>query len=586
MKYLSVCDGIGAAHIWHDVLGWECVGTAEIEPFPAAVVEQRYGFKNFGDFTRINRDGGPQCGPVDLLVGGTPCQSFSIAGLRKGLDDPRGNLALEYLALAERLRCPWVVWENVPGVLSSVSHVAPDHPYPTNDVAREGSEVDLEDVYSAEELHAFNSFLAALSELGYGYAWRTLDAQFAGVPQRRRRVFVVGYFGDWRCAAAVLFERHSLQGHTPPSRRARERVAAPLTSGAGTGRGNPAGRRQEDDEIVANPLPGHHARNDNDNDTYVVAPLVFDTTQVTSKANYSNPQPGDPCHPIAAEGHAPCVAFDSRWRGPEAKAKREARAPQCSEDQTGALDTVKPWNVAGPKTGVRRLTPRECERLQGFPDDYTLIKFRGKPAGDALDRSTNSAGERTRVNALFWNEENPMDRTDDPRAAMRQARMQTTSRVQVAAPERNDRRTILDCFVPGEPKPQQRPRLGKNGVFSPKSGWYDLLVMAFNACGVPNRPLSDNLRVDADFFLPRPKKLMGKEHDDGPLWAPVRPDRDNLDKALLDAMTAAKLLADDNCVVAGEPRKLYHAKNGRPGVRILISLAGKPQPLVPKEIPA
>ena len=155
MKYISVCDGIGAVHIWHEVLGWTCVGTAEIDPFPAAVVEHHYGFHNFGDFTRINRDGGPRCGPVDLLAGGTPCQSFSVAGLRKGLDDPRGNLALEYLALAERLRCAWLVWENVPGVLS------------------------------VDKGRAFGSFLGALEKLGYGWAYRILDAQYFGVPQRR-----------------------------------------------------------------------------------------------------------------------------------------------------------------------------------------------------------------------------------------------------------------------------------------------------------------------------------------------------------------------------------------------------------------
>jgi len=133
---------------------------------------------------------------VDVFVGGTPCQSFSVAGLRKGLDDPRGNLMLTYLAIADRFRPKWLVWENVPGVLSS---------------------------NNGED---FGTFLGGLGELGYGFAYRVLDAQYFGVAQRRRRVFVIGHLGDWRPAAAVLFERDSLQRNPPPSRKARERTAA------------------------------------------------------------------------------------------------------------------------------------------------------------------------------------------------------------------------------------------------------------------------------------------------------------------------------------------------------------------------
>ncbi len=140
---------------------------------------------------------------IDVLVGGTPCQSFSIAGLRKGFADPRGNLALTYLAIAARYRPRWLVWENVPGVLSS----------------NKGRD--------------FGAFLAGLAELGYGFAYRVLDAQYFGVPQRRRRVFVVGYLGDWRRSAAVLFERDSLQGNSPPGKGAGANVAALTASGAG-----------------------------------------------------------------------------------------------------------------------------------------------------------------------------------------------------------------------------------------------------------------------------------------------------------------------------------------------------------------
>src|SRR5690606_25073369 len=144
---------------------------------------------------------------VDLLVGGTSCQSFSVAGLRKGLDDPRGNLALIYLAVADRYRPSWVVWENVPGVLSS----------------NRGRD--------------FGALPGGLAKLGYGWAYRVLDAQFVrtrglprAVPQRRRRVFVVGYLGDWRPAAAVLFDRQSMRGDPPPRREAGKGCAPTLSA--------------------------------------------------------------------------------------------------------------------------------------------------------------------------------------------------------------------------------------------------------------------------------------------------------------------------------------------------------------------
>lgn len=202
MRYGSVCSGIEAATAaWHP-LGWEPAFFSEIEAFPRAVLAHHYPHVPLhGDFTTIGAD---EYGPIDLLVGGTPCQSFSIAGLRGGLADDRGNLALEFLRLADRTRPRWLVWENVPGVLSS------------------GGGRD------------FGSILGGLVELGYGFAYRILDAQHFGIPQRRRRVFVVGHSGDWRRAAAVLFERHSLSWNIAPSRQAGPAVAALTATGVGT----------------------------------------------------------------------------------------------------------------------------------------------------------------------------------------------------------------------------------------------------------------------------------------------------------------------------------------------------------------
>jgi DNA (cytosine-5)-methyltransferase 1 len=200
LKYLSVCSGIEAATVaWHS-LGWQAVGFSEIEKFPSQVLAHHYpDVPNLGDMTKYkewNLESN-----VDVFVGGTPCQSFSVAGLRKGLDDPRGNLMLTYLAIADKYRPRWLVWENVPGVLSSNG----------------GKD--------------FGTFLGGLGELGYGFAYRVLDAQYFGVAQRRRRVFVVGYLGDWRRAAAVLFERHSLSGNPAPRRQKRESVAASTRTG-------------------------------------------------------------------------------------------------------------------------------------------------------------------------------------------------------------------------------------------------------------------------------------------------------------------------------------------------------------------
>jgi DNA (cytosine-5)-methyltransferase 1 len=226
LRYLSVCSGIEAASVAWEPLGWEAAAFSEIDAFPAAVLKHRFpGVPVHGDFTTIGAD---QYGPVQLLVGGTPCQSFSVAGKRGGMADGRGNLALEYIRLAHRSRARWVVWENVPGVFSSNEGedfrcflsglVRWDVPLPEGGWQNTGV------------------VAAGPADGAYGVAWRVLDAQYAGVPQRRRRVFVVGYLGDWRRAAAVLLERESLSGDTPPRRSPRQGSASGFETGPGGGR--------------------------------------------------------------------------------------------------------------------------------------------------------------------------------------------------------------------------------------------------------------------------------------------------------------------------------------------------------------
>ena len=194
MKYGSVCSGIEAASVAWEPLGFQAQFFSEIEPFPCAVLNHHWPhIPNHGDMTKFEE--WPNA-TIDILIGGTPCQSFSIAGLRKGLADPRGNLMLTYLAIAARYSPEWLVWENVPGVLSS----------------NQGRD--------------FAALLNGLAELGYGFAYRILDAKHFGVPQRRRRVFLVANYRSWQRAAAVLFERASLSGNIAPSENTQKNASA------------------------------------------------------------------------------------------------------------------------------------------------------------------------------------------------------------------------------------------------------------------------------------------------------------------------------------------------------------------------
>ena len=206
MRYASVCDGIGAVHEAWMPLGMECAWVSEIDAFASAVCEQRYGVTNLGDMTAIRQGEIHERGAVDILVGGTPCQSFSVAAcVREGLSDPRGNLALRFMQLVGQMRPQWVVWENVPGVLT----------------ANGGRD--------------FGAILGALEEFGYGFSYRILDAQYFGVPQRRRRLFLVGSARGPERAAEILFEQKDLPWNSGEGIEERE-VAPTGTDGCADGR--------------------------------------------------------------------------------------------------------------------------------------------------------------------------------------------------------------------------------------------------------------------------------------------------------------------------------------------------------------
>lgn len=406
MRYLSVCSGIEAASVAWTPLGWSPVAFSEIEPFPCAVLTHHYpNVPNWGDMTKFTD--WPDATTVDLLCGGTPCQSFSVAGLRKGLDDPRGNLMLTFGAIAARYRPRWLVWENVPGVLSS----------------NKGRD--------------FGAFLGLLGLLGYGFAYRVLDAQYFGLAQRRKRVFVVGCLGDWRRAAAVLFERQSLSGHPAPSREAwKGAPAGALRSTDGGSDVNHAraghllafgGNRTSGPRDVASALSAHGGtgRHDFETETFI----AFDPTQITSATNRSNPRPGDPRHTLAKGAHAPAIAFSSKDHGADASTDLAPTLRAMTHDGShangggqvavafhGSQDPDVSGDVTHPvgrnqgletcvhhAMQVRRLTPRECERLQGFPDNYTAIAWRGKPADQCPDGPRYKAlGNSWAVPVVRW----------------------------------------------------------------------------------------------------------------------------------------------------------------------------------------
>jgi DNA (cytosine-5)-methyltransferase 1 len=312
--------------------------------------------------------------PIDLLVGGTPCQSFSVAGLRKGLADPRGNLMLTFLSIADKRRPKWIVWENVPGVLSSNGG------------------------------RDFGTFLGALGELGYGFAYRVLDAQFFGVAQRRRRVFVVGYLGDWRPAAAVLFESESLQRDSKPSRAKRKETPSDAEGSVrATGF---AGNVESQVAACLQTTCDDYSRADGFNTVIeqVAQPIPINTMTVMGRpSDELNPRmgigignPNDPCPTLTKAHHhavAQPIAVDTYNYTTNEHTTQTIRSQSDTEHIGAVLQTM----------AIRRLTPKECERLQGFPDDWTKIPYRNKPADQCPDGPRYKAcGNSMAVPVMRW----------------------------------------------------------------------------------------------------------------------------------------------------------------------------------------
>ena len=409
---------------WHP-LGWTPIAFSEIEPFPKALLLHKYpNIPNYGDLTKFDEPGNEwpvSAGNVDLIVGGTPCQAWSVAGKRMGLDDPRGRVALAYAGLIEKLRPKWIVWENVPGVYSAGKPGGSD----------------------------FAAFVGTLVKLGYHIAYRTLNAEYFGVPQRRRRCILVGYLGDWRPAAAVLFEPESLRRDIEKGRKARKGIADGPQGGVGPGveQSNGLSTVCATGETTHSLTASHRGSEDG---TGRGTPIVIDRAAFNQGVNAQYEphigesetmdtlvskgphavgvpvafQPGNLMRRAVSDPStevSPTVKCDTGDQPPHVAypvvpldgMNLLSRLGKCGEDHSTQNftpgDPSFTLRQGGVQHGVltpmavRRLTPEECEALQGFPKGYSRIPWKGKPAEECPDGPRYKAcGNSMAVPVMRW----------------------------------------------------------------------------------------------------------------------------------------------------------------------------------------
>lgn len=408
MKYGSVCSGIEAASKAWEPLGWKPAWFSEIEPFPSAVLAQHWPeVSNLGDMTKIAD--AVRAGEVeapDVLVGGTPCQAFSIAGLREGLSDDRGQLTLSYVELANAIDAKRrergepesiIVWENVPGVLSSKDNAFGCF---LAGLAGESSEL--------QPSGGKWTYAGCVSGPERVIAWRVLDAQFFGVAQRRRRVFVVASARKGFDPAAVLFELDSVRRDSAPRRETQKAVAALTARGVGTcgaddnqaqaghliafGGGNTAGHID-----VATACTAHGIRLDFDTETFAVHGTQDPDTnrELAHTLGRNNGQE----NAIVTEPFT--LAIRGRSEGSTIEVRNDGAANALLTPNGGRAGMGV--GAIGWGMQVRRLTPIECERLQGFPDNHTLIGWRGKDTAECPDGPRYKAiGNSMAVPVMRW----------------------------------------------------------------------------------------------------------------------------------------------------------------------------------------
>lgn len=363
MNFLSLFSGIGGFDLGLERAGMECVGQCDNDPFCNKVLAKHWPeVRRFDDVRHVgnqyagwqrlgssvsepNTDSGSgRASPfgIDLICGGFPCQDLSVAGKRAGLDGERSGLWFEFKRILSELRPRWAIIENVPGLLSS----------------NQGRD--------------FAVLLDGLEECGFGgISWAILDSQFFGVPQRRRRVYVIAG-PSRRCTEQVLSICESGDWHPQTGRTQGEGLAGTLAAGA-----HPSGFNGQDayaNHLVANPLPGHHPRHDLDNDTYI--PDVAYTLNARDDHGLGQREGVTTrlAHTLRADGFD--ASEDGTGRGTPVVAVRTAQTGSngwgVNEDTAYTLDRAEGQAVSQ-GAAVRRLTPVECERLQGFPDDWTKL---------------------------------------------------------------------------------------------------------------------------------------------------------------------------------------------------------------------
>ena len=375
MRYLSLFSGIEAASVAWLPLGWTCVGVAEIDPFPCAVLAHHYpDVPNLGSVVDITDAQIVALGPIDIVVGGSPCQDLSVAGKRAGLAGERSGLFHQQLRIfrAARHSCGarFLLWENVPGAFSSNRGL--DFAVVAGEMA--GCRLPVPEIGWGQEG-------VALGEHGL-LEWAVLDAQWFGVAQRRRRVFALLDAGDWANRPPILLEPDKLRGDSPPSRKAGQ-VAPTIPTrragvgGLGTDRDGGLTYAPEVARCVAT-----REGSSQDFETTTMIAHAFDARQ-SDVIQY-----GDKSGPIDTDGHSIGVLA-------------EHYSHDYCQDRIYSSSGIAPGLNGGMQ--VRRLTPTECERLQGFPDNYTAIPWRKKPASECPDGPRYKAlGNSMAVPVMRW----------------------------------------------------------------------------------------------------------------------------------------------------------------------------------------